>query len=259
MREFAPSLYPRVPKPVLVLGTDAVASAVGHALASIGIAAVMMRDPQTPVLRRGMSFDDALETSSARLDGITAYAVALSASGDMGAILGVTDMHIHELLDPALVGGVIDARMRSRPPKTDLRGRLDFAIGLGPGFVAGQNVDMAVDTPPPPPGRGQFATAPRTGLWWTFREIGEALEAGAVVGLCGGMQVPTPLTGALCGLVRRGTEVTAGAPLLEIDPTRPAAPCHGIDPDAATIAAACVAALRGLWTRPRVTPPSETV
>ena len=37
-------------------------------------------------------------------------------------------------------------------------------------------------------GRERFARAPRSGLWWTHRAIGEAVEADAVIGLCGGVR-----------------------------------------------------------------------
>jgi hypothetical protein len=261
-------------KPVLVLGTDDIASAVGHALASAGVAVVLARDPMVPVLRRGMSFDDALEYASVRLDGLTAFAAPRPPWNDSAGALGVTALTLTELLDTARIEGVIDARMRRRDTKTDLRGRSGFAIGLGPGFVAGGNVDIAVETAPQAagavlrkgatiPAHGQtllvngaaaerFARAPRPGLWWTFREIGEAVEQGAVIGLCGGMQVPAPIGGALLGLVRRGTDVAAGTRLLEVDPHGEAAPCHGIPRRAAVIAAASLAALRDVWATPRV-------
>src|SRR5690348_3676438 len=102
------------PKPVLVLGTDDVASAIGHALACAGIAALLVRDLDVPVLRRGLSFDDALELGSAWIDGVTAYAVdgPLDLAPDI--LLGVTAQPVRALLDPALIAGVIDARMRRR-------------------------------------------------------------------------------------------------------------------------------------------------
>src|SRR3954451_19028431 len=62
------------PKPVLVLGTDDVASAVGWALANAAIRTVLVRDPEVPVLRRTMSYDDALEAGAATLEGIDATA-----------------------------------------------------------------------------------------------------------------------------------------------------------------------------------------
>src|SRR5271166_72133 len=261
------------PKPVLVLGTDDIASAVGHALASVGVAVLLARDPEVPVLRRGMSFDDALERGSFRVDGVTAYAATPPPLVPADAVLAVTALPIQELMDPALIEGVIDARMRRGQHKPDLRGDLGFAIGLGPGFTAGTNVDIAVETAPDTAGLvlregatspalgeamllgaagGQrLARAPRSGIWWTFRDVGELVEDGAVVGLCAGMQVPAPLAGYLSGLVRRGTTMRAGMRLLEVDPRGRDAQCHGISPWAATVAAGSLAALHQLWRSPR--------
>jgi hypothetical protein len=261
------------PKPVLVLGTDDIASAVGHALASDGVPILLVRDPEVPVLRRAASFDDALELGSVRLDGLTAYATDPLSADRLGAMLAVTHLDPEMLIDPARFEGVIDARVRRGPRGPGLRGELGFAIGLGPGFAAGETVDIAVETAPEAAGRivrggttrlppaessllvgddGQcLVRAPRSGLWWTFRDIGEMLEEGAVAGLCAGIQVPAPVAGCLTGLVRRGTWMRAGMQLLEIDPRPEAERCGGISPRGAGIAAATVAAVRELWQSPR--------
>ena len=261
------------PRPVLVLGTDDIASAIGHALATAGIRTVLARDPGLPVLRRSMSFDDAIENGFAELDGVTAYAADLPLLRGHLGLLSVTTRRPEELLDPNLIEGVIDARMRRREAKRDLRGALGFAIGLGPGFIAGGNVDLAVETAPEATGRilrrgetipahgksvpiggigrERFARAPRAGLWWTHRTIGEPVEAGAVVGLCGGVQVQAPHSGCLRGLVRPGSEVPAGMRLLEVDPRGAKAQFIGIPPRAAAIATATLVALREVYESPR--------
>ncbi len=263
------------PKPVLVLGTDDIASAIGHALARAGIRTLMARDPDLPVLRRSMSFDDAIESGFAELDGITAYAACMPLPRAVTGLLGVTA----ERPDLALIEGVIDARMRRREQKRDLRGALGFAIGLGPGFIAGGNVDLAVETAPEATGRilrrgetipahgksvplggvgrERFARAPWGGLWWTHRAIGDAVDADAVIGLCGGVQVRAPLAGCLRGLVRPGCEVPPGMRLLEIDPRGAKGQCRGIPPRAATIAAATLTALREVLDAPRPAPRDE--
>jgi hypothetical protein len=261
------------PKPILVLGTDYIASAIGHALARVGVPVLLVRDPEVPVLRRGMAFDDALEDGSSRVEGLTAYAADPAAPARATELLAVTDLPPDRLINPALVEGVIDARLRRVHCRPDLRGELPFAIGIGPGFVAGGNVDIAIETAPeaaglilrqgttlmPPaesallvgPEGQQLVRAPRSGLWWTFREIGEILQAGDVGGLCTGRQVALPLAGRICGLVRRGSVVRAGMRLLELDPRGQESRCHGISPLAATISAATVTAVHELWRSSR--------
>lgn len=262
-------------KPVLVLGTDDVASAVGHALATAGIRTILARDEGLPVLRRTMSFDDAIENGFAELDGVVAFAEDMPPIQGPSGILSVTVTPVEALLDTNLIEGVIDARMRRREVKSDLRGALGFAIGLGPGFIAGGNVDLAVETAPEATGRilrrggtipahgksillagigrERFGIAPRGGLWWTHRAIGDAVEEGAVVGLCGGMQVLAPVAGRLRGLVRPGTEMSVGMKLLEVDPRGPKAQLTGIPPRAAAIATATLAAVLEMCDLPRLT------
>ena len=98
---------------------------------------------------------------------------------------------------------------------------------------------------------------PAPGVWWTFRNIGETVEAGAVIGLCDGLQVAAPLNGRLRGLVRRGSEVRLGMRLLEIDPRREGSQCHGLCPRASVIAAAALTALHKVWGSQRVLLPQE--
>lgn len=266
-------------KPVLVLGTDDVASAVGHSLATAGIRTILARDDGVPVLRRTMSFDDAVEDGFAELDGVFAFAEDMPSFRAGTGLLSVTAGPFDGLLDAALIEGVIDARMRRRDITQDLRGTLGFAIGLGPEFIAGGNVDLAVETAPEATGRilrrgetipahgksillagvgrERFGRAPRRGLWWTHRAIGDEVEQGAVVGLCGGMQVVAPVTGCLRGLVRPGTEVPLGTKLLEVDPRGPRAQVAGIPPRAAAISAATLIAVREMWDVPRRVVTSE--
>ena len=266
------------PMPVLVLGTDDIASAVGHALASAGFNTLLARDPDLPVLRRALSFDDALDFGSARLDGVTGYALDPPFRYAAAGRLGLTTLEPDALLNPALIEGVIDARMHRREEKPDLRGGLGFAIGLGPGFRVGGNVDIAIETAPEATGRilrrgetiaahgksaplgsvgrERFGRAPCGGIWRTHHNIGDAVEAGTLVGLCGGAPIEAPGSGCLRGLVQHGSPVRSGMRLLEVDPRGPAAQWSGIPPRAVRIAAATLTAVRELMgvSRPALRP-----
>ncbi len=70
-----------------------------------------------------------------------------------GAVLAVTDLLPEKLMNPALIEGVIDARVRRGQRRPDLRRDLGFTIGVGPGFIAGETVDIAVETAPEAAGR----------------------------------------------------------------------------------------------------------
>lgn len=70
-------------------------------------------------------------------------------------------------------------------------------------------------------GRERFASAPEAGLWRTNARLGQAVEAGAVVGRLGTHEVIAPIAGQLRGLTHDDVEVRAGARLVEVDPRQP--------------------------------------
>jgi len=259
------SLRYRLSEPIVVLGTDDVASAVGHALHGAGVAVVLARDTRIPVLRREMSFDDALECGSVTLDGVTGRATegllellhALHADDES---IPVTALAPDDLLCLGAIAGIVDARLRRHAPKVDLRPFVPLAIGLGPGFEAGRNVHVAIETAPEATGRilydratipahgrsallggigrQRFERAPTGGTWTTSCCIGDAVRDGDLVGYCGEVPVVAPLDGVLRGLVRDRTQVEQRMRLLEVDPRGADGQWRGIPPRAAQIAAA---------------------
>lgn len=272
MRVHRRSTLPSLGSPIVVLGTDDIASAVAHALFIAGWSVVMARDAAVPVLRRRMAFDDALAHGAAELAGVRARGAG-SMLGVMQLLhsaefLPVTDIPPDDLLCLGLVRGVVDARMRRHERKADLRAVAGFAVGLGPGFAAGENVHLAIETAPELPaaiiregptlaahgrsepiggaGRERFGRARWGGLWQTPHAIGDAVAAGATVGSCAGTPVRAPLAGRLRGLVRDGAEVPPGAKLLEVDPRGDDGQWSGIPHRAARIAEVTLEAVREL-------------
>lgn len=232
----------RVPIAV-VLGTNDVASAVARGLFLEGYGVVLSRDPAQPVLRRTVAYDDALISGAASLEGVEAR-VAESLVDILNActdrkIICVTGLELGELLCLGLIDVLVDARMRMRTLKVDIRPFARATIGLGPGFTAGRHVDVAIETAPEAigvlragatlvahgrssplsgAGRERFARAPGAGHWVTGHAIGDRVEPGEVIGQCGAMPVCSPFAGHLRGLVRSGVEVPEGLKLLEVDP-----------------------------------------
>jgi len=194
--------------PVLVRGAGDVGSAVAAVLFRAGFAVALHDEPAPAAPRRGMAFADAVFDGAAVLDGLTALRVDTSAElrDALAAreVVPVTVVPFSQTLEAAAWSAVIDARMRKRAVPESQRGMAPLTIGLGPNFVAGQTVDLAVETMwgerlgaiievgstlplagKPRPiggvGRARFVYAPVSGRLETSARIGDRVEEGAVI------------------------------------------------------------------------------
>jgi xanthine dehydrogenase accessory factor len=112
---------------------------------------------------------------------------------------------------------LVDARMRKRAVPEKQRGLAPLTVGLGPNFVAGDTVDLAIETMwgdrlgkvieagatlplagEPRPiggvGRARFVYAPEAGRFVTGARIGDQVEQGAVVATVGHLSRARRLT-----------------------------------------------------------------
>jgi hypothetical protein len=269
----------RRPALAVVLGTNEIASAVAVHLRRAGFGVVLSHDPHPPVMRRGMSFHDALWGDPAMVEEFGAVAVeritdVFSAMFHDEAVI-VTRMGLVELLALGSLDLLIDARMLKYAEIPDLRHLAVATIGLGPGFTAGVNCDRAVETRPARAGllltRGstdapdgvssplggvageRFVRAAAAGVWRTALLIGVRVYRGMILGHLDRTLVLAPMDGMLRGLVRDATEVPPRAKLIEIDPRgRHDARCTGIDERGRTIAEATAAAAADLLIEARL-------
>lgn len=234
---------------VLVRGVGDVASAVAHRLVRDGFPVVLHQGPEAPLAhRRKMSFSDAWFDGGVELEGVTAE--RLDDLSSLSVLLGqripvpMLISGLEELLQAYDFPVLIDARMRKRERPEDQRGLAPLVVGLGPGFIAGANVDWAVETgwgdslgmviragPTLPlsgepqvignTGRERIVYAPCSGRWRVRKDIGQAVTAGEVVADIDGLPVTAPIAGTVRGTVRGGVAIRAGAKVLEIDPRQP--------------------------------------
>ncbi|ARN80910.1 xanthine dehydrogenase [Methylocystis bryophila] len=228
----------------IVLGTNEIASAVAVRLLWEGYDVALSYDPHPPVLRRGMSFHDALFDDCAQLDGIVGRraenAVELFDVFASRGCVAVTPLHATDLIPLRWAEAIIDARMQKDRVTPDLRGLAGIAVGLGPNFTVGKNCDVAIETHPARPGaivkagrtwaadgipralgglgEERFLRAPRAGVWRTPLNIGDRIYKGVTVGRQGGAPLVAPIDGFLRGLARDGAQAPEGAKLVEIDP-----------------------------------------
>ena len=138
----------------LIFGTGDIASAIARGLFLSHWGVMMLRDEAVPVMRRGMAFDDALEDGVVELEGVwgaratAAEMLPILARGREAVVVARLDPAVVSNACRAIVSVLIDARMRKYAAPADLRPLAACAIGVGPGFVAGENVDIAIETLP---------------------------------------------------------------------------------------------------------------
>jgi xanthine dehydrogenase accessory factor len=135
---------------------------------------------------------------------------------------------------------VVDARMtKQRAPL--IESAVKLIIGLGPGFVAGENCHVVVETnrghmlgrviwkgaPEPDTGEpdavashrnDRVLRAPTEGELVTHAEICDHLEPGQLVAEVDGQPVQAPFKGVLRGLLHPGVHVTPGLKVGDMDP-----------------------------------------
>jgi xanthine dehydrogenase accessory factor len=229
-------------KRVLVRGIGATGSAVAHKLFVSGYLVVIHDSPRPAHIRRGMAFVDAAFDGEAWLEGVGAQHITDPASTEFfrslhKAILVYTGNY--QLLLSALRPDIlIDARMRFRGGPEHQKDRAPLVIGVGPGFVAGEHVDCAVETEPAEAGRvviagptcgrpgepraisgrGQLVEAPKAGVFSTTLDVGDHVDAGELVAQVDTVELRSPLTGVVSGIVYNGVAVNARAMVIEVAP-----------------------------------------
>lgn len=228
----------------LVLGMSEAASATAHRLHREGWIVALAADAPPKVHRRKMSFADAWWDGSSVLQGAVCVRLAPEQISRRDCPMGVipfvalTPEASFDLLPWAVA---VDARLAKRSAPLRLQGRAALAIGCGPGHIAGETCDLAIETQwgerlgavitagPTAAlagepraiegvGRERIVYAPVRGVLKALRAIGDPVAAGETVARIGDTGIAAPIGGTLRGMLRDGLEVAAGDKLLEVDP-----------------------------------------
>ena len=228
---------------VLILGIGDVGSAVAHRLFRAGHMVAIQDEPQPTACRRQMAFADAMFDGETQLSGVIARLIATRAVSPAAwtiRFVPVTSVPSAEAIRRLAPDIVVDARLKKRSKPEPLRRLARLTVGLGPGFVAGDNVDLAVETSwenlgkilrkgPTLPFRGEprliaghardrYIYAAASGVFSSRCEIGDAVKRGDLIGRIGRRAVKAPLAGRLRGLTRSGVAVSKGAKIIEVIP-----------------------------------------
>jgi xanthine dehydrogenase accessory factor len=231
-------------KRVIVRGSGDVGSAVAHRLFSADFQVALHDDPQPSASRRGMAFADTIFDGQTTLDGVTAVRFddfdTLVAALNEHRVVPVFTGNLDELLVAVQPDVLIDARMRKRAQPESQCGLAPLTIGLGPGFIPGFNIDLAIETSWSAPGeivrsgqtlvlggepnpiagigRARYVYASAAGMFQTNQKIGDLVDSGDIVAHIDLVPIAAPISGMIRGLTRDGVPVAKDAKVLEIDP-----------------------------------------
>ncbi|KGK91460.1 NADP-binding protein [Desulfosporosinus sp. HMP52] len=253
---------------VLIRGAGEQASGVGWALAKAGFRVVMTEVAKPLMVRWPVCFGTAVEEGRWQVEGITACRVDLPAAdcetawqaGEIPIIVD-PDLEMLPVLKPVIL---VDAIMAKQNLGTK-RDMAPMTIGLGPGFTAGADVDVVIETNrghnlgriiysgPAQPNTGipgeikgvskdRVVYSTKTGVFRAKRDIGELVLAGDCLGeIEDGIQtakVFTLIDGVLRGLLRTNTQISANIKVGDIDPRGQKEYCWTISEKARSIGAA---------------------
>lgn len=225
-------------------------------LAGFRVACTEIAEPL--VVRRTVSFAEAVHQGRVTVEGVTAEHVSRDAMDETwarGSIPVIVDPDL-DILKSRSFDVLVDGTMA----KKNLGTRRDHAplvVALGPGFTAGVDCDAVVETlaghdlgrvirqgpaapdtgvPGPPEAyltpaglqasaQGTISVeeillrAPADGVFRGAVAIGDLVEKGQVVGRVDGRPVAAGLPGVVRGLIRDGRRVSAGLKIGDVDPT----------------------------------------
>ncbi len=228
---------------ICIRGAGDLASGVAARVYRAGWSVLMTEIAQPVVVRRTVSFAEAVYRDTMSVEGIPAVRVST-----IDEVLSVIERRaIAVMVDPEAQciseycpDVLIDARMRKQPPEFGL----DIApcvIGLGPGFIAGLNCHAVIETKRGhalgrviwdgsaendtgiPETVGEFQAervlrAPRDGIVSNGEAIGASIRAGDIVVKVEQEPVTARFNGILRGVIHDGVYVQKGMKIGDIDP-----------------------------------------
>lgn len=247
---------------VLIRGAGEMATGVAHRLAQAHFKVCLTDIAYPQAVRREVSFCEAVYDIEKSVEGVTAVRISdpaeISSTWASGRVPLLVDPQgrVRNVLQPDVV---VDAILAKRNLGTT-RDWAPLVVGLGPGFRAGDDVHMVVETnrghdlgrlflkgeaepnTGVPGNVGGFAEervlrAPQEGTFrYNSRRIGDLVEIEDVVAYVGEAPVKAPIRGVLRGLIRESIAVTRGMKVGDVDPRAEREHCFTISDKARAIA-----------------------
>jgi len=247
---------------VIVRGAGDLATGTIAKLVHAGCRVLVLESPHPAAIRRTVSLCEAVYRGTAKVEDVTARLVEVCAEcldDDLKMkkwkeIVRIWDAgEVPILVDPRglSIGWyhpdvVVDAIIAKKKLGTK-RNMAPCTIALGPGFVAGEDVDVVIETKrghnlgriiregPAYPnsgipgviagyGKERVMHSPAAGVFHAEAEIGDIVECGAKIACVetdsGAVPIEASLSGLLRGILRDGYPVTEGFKVADIDPRK---------------------------------------
>jgi len=239
---------------ILIKGGGEVASGVAHRLHRSHFRVCLTETAMPLAVSRGTAYCEAVYDKNKTIENVTAELVPVEEDkisnvwqkGNLPIVID-PEFSIKEILKPDVI---IDATM-SKTVSTVRTTDAPLVIGLGPGFYAGKNVHMIIETNNSnnlgivlangeseentgiPVVIGGLAKerviwAHQSGIFHSDNKIGDTVEAHQILGYIDDKQLKAPMGGILRGLLRSNTKVKENTKLIEIDPENNADVCFVI-------------------------------
>jgi len=238
---------------VLIRGGGEIASGVAHRLAHAHFRVCMTETSHPLAVSRGVAFCEAIYEGEKEVEGIVAKHVKSATEipkvwrENKLPIIIDPEASIRDALNPHVL---VDAIMAKRNLGTKITDA-PLVIGLGPGFQAGRDVHMVVETnnseslgkvilkgeaekdtgTPIAIGDLTFERvlhSPGDGLFLADKWIGDFVSAGEIVASVAEHPVKAEISGVVRALLRSGIVVRKGTKLGEIDPSGNKEVCYTI-------------------------------
>lgn len=248
---------------VVIRGAGDVSTGIGHRLHRCGFKVLHLDIEKPLVIRRTVAFTEAIFSGEGEVDGVKCRLVRGISEIERAWADDVVAVMIDpkgEIIDELKPDVVVDAIIAKKNIGTNKR-MAKTTIGIGPGFVAGEDVDVVVES-----NRGHFlgkiilegSAAPNTGepgniagftterviranadgVIRNVKEIGDIVTQGEPIAYIGETAVEASLDGVLRGLISDKSDVFKGLKIADVDPRGEKEYCYTITEKARAIGGA---------------------
>ena len=259
---------------ILIKGGGEMASGVVQRLVRAGFRVCITEIPEPLAVRRGVSFCEAVFTGRAEVEGLAARRVSgkeeVLRCWEEGEVPVVVDPEcaIRKVLSPDVL---VDAILAKRNTGTTL-GNAPLVIALGPGFRAGRDAHVVIETNrghrlgrvietgEAEPDTGipgdiggytweRVLRAPASGRFRGKKRIGESVEKGEVVAEVGGVPLEAAISGILRGILHDGLTAETNMKVGDIDPRGTREHCLTVSDKARALGGAVLEAVMRTYNR----------